>query len=426
VTDWILLRKFKDDRSEAAFSEIVDRYSGMVYATCYAQLQDRQLAEDATQAVFLILARKSELRRGATMAGWLFRTARYVSMHQRRADIRQRRLLSELAQAHARTSETQSSTDTRLILTEGLDRLGDVEREAVLLRYYQGMTLADVGAELEISEEAARKRIDRGIDKLRRYLAGVDGIAAGLALSTLTNGGASSFLTDVQHQELVHLITSSATSFQPAVITSAHQLTTEVLSKMLLTKLRVAALLTTVAIVGGSGGAYVWGHVPTDAGRSTVVERPISQPFGGYPGQPPADTQGVRKREQAIKRESMSRLKRLGLAMIQSMTRKHFVPGQIAKATFPNMDWHALHKTLHPYLKSDEDFFQPGISQPYHFNKVLSGTELADIADPATVPLAYETSPSIDGLLNVVFLDGRVEGISIEKWKDLNPDFNRK
>ena len=430
MTDWILLRKFKDDRSEAAFSEIVHRYANMVYATCYAHLQDRQMAEDATQAVFLILARKSELRRGSTMAGWLFRTALHVSMHQRRADIRRRRLLSELTQAYARTPEPQSSKDTRLILTEGIDRLGDVEREAVLLRYYQGMALADIGTELGISEEAARKRIDRGIDKLRRYLAGVDGLAAGVALSTLVDGHSANLLTDAQYQTLAHMITSSATFCQTAAVTSAHQLTTEVLGKMVLMKLRVATILTTLAIVGGSGVAYVWGYGPAGSGRSASVQRPMlqpaggnPQPAGGYPGQP-GDPESVRQREQALQVKSVGRLKRLGLAILEVMAPKHAVRGQVVKATFPDLDWHRLHTTLRPYLKSDQDFFQPGISQPYHFNSALSRTQLADLSNPAVVPLAYETEPSSEGRLNVLYVDGHVQSVTIEEWKTANPDFN--
>jgi len=432
VTDWFLLRKFKDDRSQSAFAEIVDRYINLVYAACYANLQDRQAAEDATQAVFLILARKAEFRRGSTMVGWLFRTARYVSMHARRDEIRRRKLQAAVALQHDHSdSQPWSRLDTRLILNDAIERLGDVEREAVLLRYYQAMPLKDVGEALGISEEAARKRIDRGVDKLRRYLAGVDTVAAGIVVSMLVEGHAAGALTEIQNQELAHLIASNASAFHATAITSAHQLTTEVLRNMLITKLRVAAVLITVTVVGGTGTAYVWGHAPTGRGHDAIAQRPMSIPSGdqptlsgGYPGQPPADPNSERQRQQALQTKSVDRLKRIGLAIIEVMTPKHPVRGQVVKAAFPNLDWHALHETLRPYVKSDQDFFQPGVSQPYHFNIALSHTQLAAITNPALVPLAYETAPSPDGRLNVLFVDGHVQSISIEEWKTENPDFN--
>ena len=96
MTDWYLLRRFRDHRSEAAFSQLVSRYIKLVYAVCYAELQNAQAAEDATQTVFLILARKPPFQRGTTIAGWLYRTAKFVAKHARRADLRRGRMQSAL------------------------------------------------------------------------------------------------------------------------------------------------------------------------------------------------------------------------------------------------------------------------------------------------------------------------------------------
>ena len=76
--DSYLLRQYVRHNSQAAFAALVRRYGGLVHATCLREVDDPHLAEDATQVVFLLLARKApSLLRVDPLAGWLFRAARF-------------------------------------------------------------------------------------------------------------------------------------------------------------------------------------------------------------------------------------------------------------------------------------------------------------------------------------------------------------
>ena len=74
MNDWQLLLRYREIESQRDFSQIVDRHMGMVYAVCRRELGDSSLAEDATQIVFMVLARKARsLRQSSSLAGWLLR-----------------------------------------------------------------------------------------------------------------------------------------------------------------------------------------------------------------------------------------------------------------------------------------------------------------------------------------------------------------
>src|SRR5476651_2341771 len=78
--DLTLLRDFARDNSEAAFAALVSRHVNLVYSVALRQVRDTHLAEEITQAVFIILARKAKSLHAKTiLSGWLCRTARYAS-----------------------------------------------------------------------------------------------------------------------------------------------------------------------------------------------------------------------------------------------------------------------------------------------------------------------------------------------------------
>ncbi|MCW3060665.1 MAG: polymerase, sigma-24 subunit, subfamily [Capsulimonas sp.] len=151
MTDWYLIRRFREDCSEAAFAQLVSRYIKLVYSVCYAELQNAQAAEDATQAVFLVLARKPPLQRGASLSIWLYRTAKYVAKHARRTDLQRSRLQAELEIMH-RDAVPASDVDGNDVqmLNDALGALREADREALLLRFYQQMSLAEVGEALGV------------------------------------------------------------------------------------------------------------------------------------------------------------------------------------------------------------------------------------------------------------------------------------
>ncbi len=188
MQDWQLLQEFVKHDSQAAFGQLVERHLNFVYSTCLRELQDSGLAEDATQVVFMLLSQKARtFRAGTVLTGWLFQTARFVAKNARKQDIRWRNRSQKGAEemmheANRRPSaEAEVWTQIQPMLHDALGHLNAADRDAVLLRCFEGRSLKETGEALNISEEAARKRVTRALDKLRRYFA-----RHGVTLSILT------------------------------------------------------------------------------------------------------------------------------------------------------------------------------------------------------------------------------------------------
>src|SRR6202142_2242774 len=91
MDDWQLLQAYANDRSEAAFAELVRLHVDWVYSVALRHVGDPHLAEDVVQSVFVLLARKArDLSPGIQVGGWLFRPTRLVAGHARRAEQRRK------------------------------------------------------------------------------------------------------------------------------------------------------------------------------------------------------------------------------------------------------------------------------------------------------------------------------------------------
>lgn len=181
-----LLRRYVSERSEDAFTELVRQRIGLVYSAALRQLGgDTHLAEEVTQSVFTDLACKApSLTRHSSLAGWLYTSTRYAAVAVRRANARRSNREQE---AHAMSQVLQSVGPTweeiRPILDEAMHDLKAADREAVLLRFFDQLPLAELGTRLGVSENAARMRVDRALDRLRAALVkrGVTSTSAALA-----------------------------------------------------------------------------------------------------------------------------------------------------------------------------------------------------------------------------------------------------
>ena len=166
-----LLRAFVEDQSQSAFAELVGRYADLVYGCCLRQLGDRHAAEDVSQAVFLVLARRAgTISAGTPLGGWLFNVARYSATNYRREEARRRRREAEAAMMNPVIQSKELQADVAGVLDDALAALRAREREAVVLRFYGDKSLKEVGGALGISEDAAAQRLSRGLRHLREWL----------------------------------------------------------------------------------------------------------------------------------------------------------------------------------------------------------------------------------------------------------------
>src|SRR5258708_5389795 len=188
VDDRELLRQYVEDRSESAFSEIVNRHLNLVHATALRLVGDSHKAEDVAQSVFILLARKAtSIREGNALPGWLYRATCGVAKDILRVEHRRReRESAAMIEADIEDRESSQSVWRSVVplLEEAMQQLTEGEQNAVVLRFFESKSLSEVGRALEISEDAAQKRVSRALEKLRTHL-GQRGLA--LSLTTLAS-----------------------------------------------------------------------------------------------------------------------------------------------------------------------------------------------------------------------------------------------
>jgi RNA polymerase sigma factor (sigma-70 family) len=174
TTDAELLQRYTSAGAEDAFAELVRRHITLVYSTALRQLgDDSHLAQDVTQRVFAALARKGHaLTDRAALAGWLYLAAHHAAVEFVRANSR-RKIREQEAHAMQELTAVSAAEDwarVRPLLDAAMRDLSETDREAVLLRFFEQQSYADVGAALNLSVDAARMRVDRAIEKLRGLL----------------------------------------------------------------------------------------------------------------------------------------------------------------------------------------------------------------------------------------------------------------
>ncbi len=172
LDDSELLRECVEHDSEQAFATLVARHVNKVYSIALRLTRNPHHAEEITQAVFVILARKSRrLGRGVILSGWLCRTARLTAITFIRSEIRRARREEE---AHMQTLLNEPEPDAWLQIAPQLDdamaELNEKDHHAVVLRFFDGRSMKEIGVLLGTSEDAAKQRVGRAVEKLRLLL----------------------------------------------------------------------------------------------------------------------------------------------------------------------------------------------------------------------------------------------------------------
>ena len=189
IPDATLLRDYVEKRDERAFAELVRRHLDLVYSAALRRTRGKtHLAEEISQKVFCDLSRKaSALAQHPALTGWLYRSTRYAAIDAARAEFRRQKLEQSLTAMPDTSPAPEPLADweqVRPVIDDAMDQLNDAERELMLLHYFKALTFAEAGARMNLSEDAARKRITRGLDKLRGHLGrrGVTSTTAALGL----------------------------------------------------------------------------------------------------------------------------------------------------------------------------------------------------------------------------------------------------
>src|SRR5437763_4207924 len=184
LEDQELLKSYTEEGSDGAFGALVSRYVNLVHSAALRRVNgDQDLARDVAQVVFTDLARKARgLPRSVVLAGWLHRATRFAAGHVLRAERRRKAREQEAALMNSIQSEPGPDWDRiRPILDTALDELSRMDRDAVVLRFFEQHSLAKIGQLLGVTEEAARKRVSRALEKLRVHLARRGTTVAGAA-----------------------------------------------------------------------------------------------------------------------------------------------------------------------------------------------------------------------------------------------------
>jgi len=370
LDDIELLREYVERDSEAAFAALVERHINKIYSVTLRRTGNPHQAEEITQAVFVILARKArQLSRGVILYSWLYKTARLTSAAFIRGEIRRTRREQEACMQNVNeTSESEVWPQIAPLLDSALAALNETDRRALMLRFFYGKSMKEIGANLDANEDATKKRVGRALEKLQNYFFkhGVRSTTSALENAILANS------VLVAPAALAKSVTAVAIAKGATASTSTLTLIKGALKIMAWTKAKIAVVAGVAVILA--------------TGTTTVMVRHLEHSSRARLDPTPAN-------EGAFQRESMQRVnqgKQWGLAFrLFASDHGGQLPTSIAQ------------------LKS----YAPGVSDLNW--EIVSGGTLDSIGDPGKTILMQDKEPrqSPDGRFHqeYVFADGSVQ-----------------
>jgi RNA polymerase sigma factor (sigma-70 family) len=266
--DMALVREYAQSNSEEAFTTLVSRRINLVHSVALRQVHDPNLAEEITQAVFLILARKAKsLSPNTILSAWLCRTARYASAdalkNQRRRQFREQ-------EAHMQSILNESESDAWAQIAPHLDDalncLGEKEHNAVVLRFLEGKDFKQVGAAMGTGEDAARMRVNRGVERLRTIFA-----KRGITLSAAVIAGAvSTYSVQAAPAALAKSVTAVVLTKNAAVSSSTLTLIKGTLKIMAWAKAKTAVVIGVGVLLAGGVATVALSGKPSDRADAVI------------------------------------------------------------------------------------------------------------------------------------------------------------
>jgi RNA polymerase sigma factor (sigma-70 family) len=239
--DIALLREFATTESETAFAALVERHVNLVYSVALRSVGNAHAAQEISQAVFIILARKAKsLGTKIILSGWLYQTTRLTAANYLRTEIRrQNREQEAYMQSILNEPESEAWQQIAPLLEDAMAGLGAKDRDAVVLRFFENKNLSEVGAAIGASEDAAKMRVNRALEKLRKFFT-----KRGVAFSATIIAGAVS-ANSIQAAPIGLAATISATAVKSsAVAASTLTLVKGALKLMAWTKAKTAIVVS--------------------------------------------------------------------------------------------------------------------------------------------------------------------------------------
>ncbi|HEY7088599.1 MAG TPA: sigma-70 family RNA polymerase sigma factor, partial [Tepidisphaeraceae bacterium] len=277
MDEFALLQEYARSGSQDAYGRLVERYARLVYAAARRQVRDKHLAEDVTQAVFVVLAQKAgTIRPGRPLSAWLLTTTRHTCSNAMRLARRRLAIESRAAQMRSEAMDTSDEADPHsremeVLLDEAMGRLKGRDRDALLLRFFEQKSLRDVGQMLGISEEAAQKRVTRAVDRLREFFQrrGVTtalsaGAVATFLASRATEAAPAGLTAAISAGKIGGTAATAALVKGAIIMTTAQKVT--------------AAIVAVVLLLGVGGGIIMISQMRTTHIHDTMIAPQNSGP----------------------------------------------------------------------------------------------------------------------------------------------------
>jgi RNA polymerase sigma factor (sigma-70 family) len=266
VSDAALLGRFVSEQDESAFATLVRRHGPLVLGVCRRVLKNPHDADDAFQAVFLVLVRKAaSIRRPGALANWLFGVSYRTALVVKRSAMRRR---SKEAMVAPRKESNPDQDELLGVLDEELASLPEKYREAVVLCDLQGKTRKEAAHQLNCREGTVASRLGRGRELLAQRLA-----RKGFALSV---GALAVILSQASASVPASLIVGTVKSAAVSTVASATiaALTEKVMKVMLLNKLKTLGAAVVLAGVLATASVVGVAKAPADEVSKPSVQKP--------------------------------------------------------------------------------------------------------------------------------------------------------
>jgi RNA polymerase sigma factor (sigma-70 family) len=233
--------------SQAAFSALVTRHVDLVYSAALRQVRSPELAEEITQNTFVVLARTAQrLKPGTPLVAWLYLVTRRAAIDALRAEARRQTREHVAAEMSSMNSRSPDWSRIEPMLDDAMETLGDKDRSAILLRFFEGKSLREIGAALGTSEDAAQKRVSRALEQLRGFLLRRGVVVGAGSLATSLSAHA------VQAAPIGLALSISATSAITGAV-AVHAVAGSATQFFVMTTLHKTLLTTTIALAVGVG-----------------------------------------------------------------------------------------------------------------------------------------------------------------------------